>query len=59
MLELTEEELKLLEEHALRKTINLTPNATGVDKLAEVIAQVAVRATIATTLEYERMKSNK
>ena len=59
LLELTEQEIKILEENALKKTIKMTPNATGMDQLVEVIAQLAVRATIATIREYEQMKDEK
>lgn len=58
MLELTEEELTQLQEAAVRKTIKITPDATGYEKLAETIAHLAVHATITTILEYEKMKSD-
>ncbi len=56
MLELTPQECEALEQRALEQTIKLAPNATGLDKLAEVIAQTAIRATITTIREYEKMK---
>ena len=43
----------------MEKTIQLTPDATGIEKLAEMIAQTAVRATIATIREYEQMKAER
>lgn len=58
MLELPPQECKALEKAALGKIVKLDPNATGSAKLAEVIAQTAVRATIETIREYERMKGN-
>ena len=59
MLELTPQECEALEKRALEKTMQLTPDATGIEKLAEMIAQTAVRATIATIREYEHMKAER
>ena len=59
MLELTPQECEALEKRALEKTIQFTPDATEVEKLAEMIAQTAVRATIATIREYEQMKAER
>lgn len=58
MLELTPQECEALEKAVLEKIVKLDPEATGVPILAEVIAQTAVRATIETIKEYERMKGS-
>lgn len=57
MVELTKEQCLELEKRALEK-LGAKSDASGASKLYSTLASVAVRATIVTLQEYEKMKAD-
>lgn len=59
MKELTQSELKAIEETVVSKIVKPSPEAQGVQELLDVIVRTSVQAAIAAVIEYERISGSR